>query len=191
MDIRALCVAAVGVSSVAIAGVTAYDEGVDGDLSGDRFSPTVLAPFGEGIHSLTATSVMGDVEYVTISIGAGLTLDAIILESFASQSQQSFIAVQSGQTFTEAPDTVDVTNLLGWTHFGTGPGHVGTDILDDMGMGSGAIGFVPPLGPGDYTFWIQETGPNPATYELRFVVTPAPATLLPLVLAPLVARRRR
>jgi hypothetical protein len=148
-----------------------YDEGVDGDLSDDRFNPTDLPPLVEGGNVLTATSVANDLEYLTVSVPSDFELTAILLESYISTDDRSFIAVQSGDTFTEPPTGTDVTNLLGWTHFGTGLGQVGADILDDMAGGAGAIGFTPPLSSGDYTFWLQETGTISATYTLNLIIS--------------------
>ena len=58
---------------------------------------------------------------------------------------------------------------------------VGTDILDDLGNGSGAIGFTPPLPSGDYSFWIQQTADLQVDYSLQFNVSgsavPVPAAL--------------
>ena len=71
---------------------------------------------------------------------------------------------------------------------------LGTNILDDMGVGSGAIGFIPPLGAGTYSFWLQQTGGAVIGYGLDFVVVPEPtaAGLLSLGLLGLafVGRRR-
>ncbi len=48
----------------------------------------------------------------------------------------------------------------------------GDDVLDDLANASQVgPGFTPPLsGPGDFTFWIQETGGD-ITYSLSFDVT--------------------
>ena len=147
-----------------------YDEVIDGDLSGNRLNPTAISP-GEGGNILASTSVAGDVDYVTIAVPPNFQLEAILLQSYISIDDRSFIAIQSGSTFTEPAIGTDVSNLLGYTHFGTGLGQVGADILDDMGGGPGAIGFTPPLSSGSYTFWLQETGVETATYTLNLVIS--------------------
>jgi hypothetical protein len=56
------------------------------------------------------------------------------------------------------------------------------------------MGFTPPLAAGNYTFWIQQTGANSATYTLDFRVTPEPGTLALLGISAAVGvaiRRRR
>ena len=177
-------------TSTAFAGFS-YDEGIDGDLSGDMQYPTSLGALMVGSNTVTATSVTGDIEYASLVVPAGITLDQIILQAYSGSFTRSFIAVQAGAEFTEPPVGTDVANLLGWTHFGTdfGVPGIGSDLLDNLGAGAGAIGFTPPLGPGTYTFWIQETGITPISYTLDFVATPTPATLLPLALIGF--RRRR
>jgi hypothetical protein len=147
-----------------------YDEASDGDLADDGLTPTVLDA-GVGVNTLAGTSMSGDLDYLTFNVGAGLRLDAIVLFAYASDDDLSFAAVQSGATFTEPPSGTDPGNLLGWVHFGDLL--VGTDILDDMGMGDGAIGFAPPLPSGDYAFWIQQTGTE-AAYEMHFMISPVP-----------------
>ena len=155
-----------------------YDESVDGDLSGDGLTPTVLAA-GSGANSLTGSTISGDLDYFTFNIADGLTLDSIILVTFSSSDDLAFVGVQSGAVFTEPPDNADPANLLGWVHIGAFL--VGTDILDDLGNGSGAIGFTPPLPSGDYSFWIQQTGDEQVDYSLQFNVSgaavPVPAAL--------------
>jgi hypothetical protein len=156
-----------------------YDEAVDGDLSGDGLSPTVLVA-GEGTNILVGSTVAGDLDYLTFNVGAGLTLDAIILAAFDSDDDLAFMAIQSGPQFTEPPAGTDPANLLGWLHMEQS--FVGTDILDDMGQGEGAIGFTPPLGSGDYSFWIQQTDIDALNYELHFMISggapiPVPAAL--------------
>ena len=146
-----------------------YDEAVAGDLSGDPATPTPLTLI-EGTTLLSATSATGDVEYVTVTIPDGLQLDAIILQAYsASDDGVAFAAVQSGSTFTEPPNGTNVANLLGYSHFGPGtPAQAGTDLLDDLGQGEGAIGFIGPLPSGTYTFWLQQTG-TPSDYTLAFM----------------------
>src|SRR5262249_48462123 len=70
-----------------------------------------------------------------------------------------------------------------YAHFGTGAPNApppptnlaGADLLPIMANGSlaaGSQGFTPPLGPGDYTFLIQQQGTNTA-YQIDFVGTPS------------------
>jgi hypothetical protein len=148
-----------------------YDEGVDGDLSGNQLAPTSIS-LDPGSNTVTATSISGDREYFTMNVPSGFQLSAIMVNSYVSTDMVAFIGVQNGTTFTEPPTGTNVANLLGWAHWGTA--NIGTDILDDIGAGAGSQTFTPPLGAGDYTFWAQQTGANPATYTLDFQLTPVP-----------------
>jgi hypothetical protein len=181
--------AAVCVASAA-SGQTIWDEAIDGDLSNDRLDPTALV-LSLGTNSLFATSVKGDREYVRLDVPEGMKLSGIILTAYESLSVQSFIGVQAGTTFTEDPANADVANILGYTHFGPGAGNVGTNILDDMGKGEGAIGFKPPLPAGEYTYWMQETGTDPATWQFDFIVVPSPGSATAILFGGLIAGRRR
>ncbi len=167
-----------------------HDESVNGDLSNDRLNPTGYT-LSAGTNTLIATSVSGDREYVRLSVPAGLQLSSIINVSYQGQDGTAFIGVQNGSTFTEPPTGTNVANLLGYTHFGTGPGTVGTDILDNMGTGAGAQGFTPPLPSGNYTYWIQQTGTSAATYQFDFNVTPEPMSAMLFGLAGGALLRRR
>lgn len=153
-----------------------HNEAIQGDLSGNPAAPTAYT-LPLGVNTLIATSVRNDLEYVALTIPAGRTLSSLMLASYTSVDPIAFIAVQSGAVFTEPPTGTNVANLLGWAHFGPAFGQVGTDILDDIGAGGGAIGFTPPLPAGTYTFWIQQTGTNSTDYQLDFVVVPAPGVL--------------
>ena len=81
-----------------------------------------------------------DIDYLTINVPTGDELSQIILESFTSTDQKGFIGIQSGTTFTQPPTGTDVTQLLGYTHFGPGAGNVGADILPSMGTGAAPRG---------------------------------------------------
>lgn len=182
--------AAIGLAAGPAAAVVVHDESIHGDVSNDRLSPTAYV-LSSGTNSLLATSVSGDREYVRFTVPAGFQLSQVVLASYAGIDGTAFIGVQAGSTLTEPPTGTNVANLLGWTHFGPGPGNVGTDILDNIGVGAGAIGFTGSLSAGDYTFWIQQTGANAATYQMDFVVVPAPAAAGLLGLAGVLACRRR
>jgi len=193
MLVRSLCVlVCIALTSVA-QGQFIHNEAIDGDLSNDRLNPTQLA-LGLGTNTLIATSIGGnpaDREYVRMDLPAGLSLSQVMVVSYGPLQDISFIGVQAGTTMTEPPTGTNVANLLGWTHFGIGNGTVGTDILDDIGVGAGAIGFAPPLTGPSYTFWIQQTTPTATSYQLDFIVTPEPATIALLGISALMIRRRR
>jgi hypothetical protein len=83
-----------------------------------------------------------------------------------------------------------VANILGYTHFGFGTAaSQGTNILDDIATGFGAIGFGGTLGPGTYTFWLQQLG-SPTTYALDYVTVPTPGVGGVIAAAGMLAGRR-
>jgi hypothetical protein len=196
--LTARLIVVLGILLPAAARATTYDEAVNGDLSGNRAAPTPIA-LTAGPNRITATSAAGDLEYFRVTVPAGTRLAAIVVVSNTSSSL-SFIGAQRGATFTEPPSGTNVAQLLGYAHFGVGNGTVGTDILDNIGSAAGTIGFPPPLTPGDYTFWAQETSGVASTYTLEFQVAPLPAAaplpryalvLLVIALALIGARRVR
>jgi hypothetical protein len=113
-------------------------------------------------------------------------------------SNFSFIGVEAGPQVTVSPNATSAAGLLGWWHYG--PADINTNILPLMGIpAAGSSGFTPPLGPGQYSFWVQEL--NPGTFPFRFAfglvsTVPEPGTftvsLIGLaMLVPVLLRRRR
>ncbi len=185
---------AIAAAAGAAAADVVWDESVNGSFSADGFAPTQLGVLMLGANRVLGTlDVMPDItpDYFTFQIAAGQQLAAIILERYAPASgeqQQSFIALQAGPQVTSEFDT---SVFLGATLVGGLPGSLeGEDILDDLANPLfGGQGFLPPLGPGVYSIWFQETA-EAVDYTLSFVVIPAPATGLALVGLGLWRRRR-
>lgn len=146
-----------------------WDEDIDGDLSGTQASPDTIT-LSAGTNSLLATSSPGDIEYVTVTVPAAHEFSELVLASYVSTDDVSFIGFAAGPVIpNEAPGPPGT--LLGYVHFGAVPGHVGTDILPDMALGAGAMGFTPPLDSGQYAFWIQQASGPVATYQFDFIIT--------------------
>ena len=156
-------------------------EADSGDFSNDAANPTAVA-LANGSNLLSGSVVGGDsadLDYVTVNVPEGHVLAAADLVSYESGNGNavSFIGIQEGTAFTEPADSPNPANLLGLLLFGVDA--AGTDILPALGAGANpfggdnAIGFEGPLGAGDYTFWIQETGSAPAVYSIDLVVEPA------------------
>jgi len=175
------------------AAVTIWDEGLNGDLSGDQAAPTDLT-VGLGTNSITGTSQNLDRDFFTITVPDGARFTQLLLTSFDSTDDLAFFAIQSGPEITGDLFTAD--DLLGWLH--PSATFVGTDILDDVALGAGAIGFTTPLGPGTYTLWLQQGDPELVTYGFDVIIEPVavpePSMLMLFVLglgALAVTRRRR
>jgi hypothetical protein len=166
--VRAVLAAAITLTG-ASAAATNYFEGTSGDLSNARGAPTpVLLSVGNNL--IDGQHGAGDLDYVAITLPAGVTLDEIIVQpSTTFAGTRSFIGVQAGPVMTVDPANPVVSQLLGYTHFDFGS--INADILAEMGLAAGTQMFTPPLGTGaerTYTFWIQETGATTAHYQLNF-----------------------
>lgn len=176
-------------------GGVAWDEAVDGDLSGDRLNPTAVS-VGLGSNQLIGQTIRDERDYLTFEVPAGAQLTGLFLDEYLSEDFTAFIAIQAGSVLSEPPTGTNPANLLGYTHFGEGAGNVGTDILDDLGQGPGSQGFTPPLPAGAYTLWIQQTGTSLTDYafDLQIEAVPEPSTfalaLTGLGLLGLAVRRR-
>lgn len=150
-----------------------YMEKKSGDMSNDGLAPTaVKLKLGDNIidgdYGKSGTTV--DRDYFTIKIGAGQQLSAITLDAkTVVGGNLSFIGVQKGSKVTVDPNAGDPGDLLGWTHYGTAD--EGTDILPAICEGAGAQGCTAPLGPGKYSFWVQELATCACHYRFVFTVT--------------------
>ena len=178
--IRFLAICLLLLSWSRAAAALTIDESVIGDLSNDRLAPSFFT-LELGTNSLIATSISGDREYVALEVPAGMTLDSMVLVDYIGGDPIAFVGIQSGAQFTEPPVGTAIFRLLGYTHFGPGADNVGTDVLDDLGLGAGASGFTPPLPAGTYSFWIQQTGTAPTDYHFELTLVPEPSLALLLL----------
>jgi hypothetical protein len=163
-----------------VASAINYNETAQGDLSNTFSAPTLWGTLTAGTNSLTGNvGISGDLDYVRVDIPANGALSQIILQSYTSTNGIAFMGVEAGTAFTKSNTQTTAADLLGYVHFGSGAGNVGTDVLDDMGTASGAQGFTPPLGTGSYSFWIQNTTQVLTAYQFDFIVStvPEPSTV--------------
>lgn len=196
-----LCSISLGAMALSLAlfssahGVTVYSESSSGDLSNNGLSPT-LVTLAEGANDVIgttgrdATTNVVDRDYFTVTVPSQLRLVALI-EVGGTQAGGAqalgFIAIQSGNQVTLPTNTATAAGLLGWTHYG--PSATDLDILPKIGVAAnGSTGFVPPLGPGNYAFWVQDTTTGTFQYDFRLVLArvPEPSALI-LMLAGLIA----
>jgi hypothetical protein len=159
-----------------------WNESVNGNLSSDQTHPTSLSVTA-GTNSLVGTIGAGNMQdWLTITIPQGEQLSSLILAAFQSTDKQGFMGVQAGTSFVGNSQTA--TPYLGYVHYGTSATNgsipatnlVGQDLLPLMGnttLAAGSQGFTPPLGPGSYTFLIQQSGAS-TSYQFDFNISPVP-----------------
>ena len=163
--------------------VTAWNEDptVNGDLSGNNADPTpvTFVPGRNDVLGQTgkAAATGTDRDYFTFVIPDGHVLAALIVLDLdlAVGSNAAFLGLQSGDEVI-SPTGPNPALLLGYWHLALAD--IDSDVLDDIASRPDAQGFTPPLGPGTYSVWIQDTNLGTSSYELQFVVVPGPATVL-------------
>lgn len=175
MRIRNLIGAAVGgvLLAAPAARAAVWNEAVQGDISGNRNSPSLL-PLTVGTNTINATTAGGDLEYLRLDLPAGARINSLTLQDYSGNDGVAFIGLQQGPTFTRDPGSATPGDMLGYAHFGTSAGNVGADLLPGMASAPGAEGFSTPLTSSSYTLWIQQLG-SPSTYTFSVAVTPEPA----------------
>ena len=158
-----------------------HDEALLGDLSNDPLAPTSLT-FGVGSNEISGTVVnTNDTrDYFTFTIGDGLVLDSIDVVSYfdvnGNNPDNGFTAINAGTTTTQpGMGSVDA-DFLGGAHVGADqlPGTGGSLAADLARAENIGTTFDFPLTAGDYSFLIQQTGPENTGYTLDFVVSPVP-----------------
>ncbi len=185
---------------------TVWNESTNGDLSNSQSTPTSLS-LTSGLNSVFGSVGPGDQQdWISLTVPSGFGLTSVVLAGYVSADGQGFTGFQVGSSFVGSP--FSAASYAGYAHFGTAAGNgslppanlVGTDLLPLMannapgGTSPGASGFTQPLGPGTYTFLIQQLG-GLTSYQFDYGVTvaPEPSTLLLAALAGglmLVKRRR-
>jgi len=164
-----------------------FDEAVSGDLSNNKGAPTAL--------TLTAgsNSVIGTVngfgngdpqDWVSFTILPGFVMTSYVNSNYNSTDPQGFTGFQFGSSF--SGDEFLAPSYAGYAHFGTAATNpdgsppsstVGVDLLPlmaDSSFAPDATGFNPPLGPGTYTFLIQQGNDVTTGYQFDMTVRSVP-----------------
>jgi hypothetical protein len=196
----------VGLGSSAFGG-TLWDSTVNGPLSTSGLAPTVLGPMTLGSNEVFATTGLSaagvvDQNYFTVTVPTGFALASLTeLAGTEVGGAASFIGLEAGSQVTVGSNPATAAGLLGFTLYTTA--EINTNILPLMAApADGSSGFTTPLGPGQYSFWIQEGG-TPGTFPFGFnlglvsTAVPEPGTLtisligLAIVSPVYLVRRRR
>ena len=163
-----------------------YDEALDGDFSGLPDAPTEVV-LDEGSNRLVGM-LDGSADardYVTFTLRPGETLIGITLVRWDDallpflDGNIGFHALAEGPT-SFIPDFDTAPFFLGGDHLDPLATPEGTDLLPVLAMAPLAgTGFEVPLGPGTYTYLIQQTTPIGIAYEFDLIVAvPEPSTAL-------------
>jgi hypothetical protein len=216
----------VGLVFIALGGLGAgssrasiYDESDIADLSNNKLFPTpfTLTPGSNSIiGTVNGTTDLQD--WIAITVPPGQEMTSFVNAVYNNPNDlQGFTGFQFGSSF--PGNAFSAGSYAGYAHFGTGAQNgtgpnapnggavtttVGVDLFSPLyfpnnlpgGTAAGSTGFTPPLGPGTYTFLIQQQG-TLTGYEFDMNVSPLPepATFGMAVLGGLsllaIARRRR
>lgn len=176
---HALLAAAALLAATTTQAATAWDEAVNGDLSGNGLAPS-FAAFVAGSNQLFGTTGRApaggpiDRDYLRFTVPAGHVLQSLmVLPGNTTLGSGAFIGLMAGPQFTVPPTATTAAGLLGWTLFGID--QEGTDILPAMSVPElGSSGFTIPLPAGDYSLWVQEAAIGTAVYKLDFIVAEVP-----------------
>ena len=186
-----LVAAAASIVTVSAASASIFDETFDGDLSNDRFAPTSIG-LDLGLNTISmdvinSNNTAGDLDYFTINIGAGQSIDSITLIESSNPAggfdSAAFVGLAFDSVFNFDPINFTGDGLVGFVV--TDASVVGNDIITDLSDG------LDTLGPGDYSFWVQQTGDDLTRVSLGINVVPTPASGTVLGLLALTAIRRR
>jgi hypothetical protein len=173
-----------------------YDESDIADLSNNKAFPT---PF---TLTLGSNSILGTVngtndlqDWIAITVPPGMEMTSYVNAVYNNPNDvQAFTGFQFGSTF--PGNAFSAGSYAGYAHFGTGAQNgtgpnapnggaaqttVGVDLFSPLyfpnnasgGTAAGSTGFTPPLGPGTYTFLIQQQG-TLTGYEFDMNVSPLP-----------------
>ena len=171
----------------AAANTVVFDEARDGDASDNRFTPTTVA-LGAGVNLISGfsgrspTPDVHDLDYITFTVPEGYRLSSFAIANANVGGGFSFVAIEAGPIITIPADWQSIdTPLLGWAHFGTSS--IGRDILEEIGMAPGAVGFTGALPSGTYAMWIMELNTGDTfSYSFALGVTPVPAPSVAVLL---------
>ena len=152
-----------------------WDESTDGDLSTDPASPTpIVLAVGTNTIRGSVISPADTRDYITFTIPPGQQLTALRQRAYVDVpggfgANRGYNAFNSGST-SLVPNNMNGASFLGGNHID--PLTPGTDMLATLaGAPLAGTGFSVPLGPGTYSYLIQQTGPEENGYELEFVVS--------------------
>ena len=198
MNLAKFLITSAVLSIPASAATLQFDESVSGDLGGPAAPTSVTL----GVGTNTVVGVTGgpggatDRDAFTFTIGTGQSLVSIFLDTYntvgSTASNTGFYAIDEGST-TIVPNSSNSGQLLtgrtfNFQTFNPPAGQV--DLLETTNLTAGPGISGGELGPGTYTFLIQNTS-TLSDFGLSLNVVPEPSSVLLLALGALGLGRRR
>lgn len=168
-----------------------FDEAVSGDLSSDAANPTVIGTISDAVLLVNGSVQSGSAgdtrDYFTITVPDGATLEAMRLVTYVDGStgndaNTGYAMIDEG-TSSVVPSNSTTLSFLGGSRLSRFYFPDSTvNMLAGFAAGSqGGSGFSLPLGPGDYTINVQQTGGQQNVYGIRLefdgIEAPCPVDL--------------
>ncbi|HKW15570.1 MAG TPA: hypothetical protein VJS69_13875 [Candidatus Krumholzibacteria bacterium] len=161
--------------AVPAAAGTVWDEGTDGDLATDPATPTPIT-FATGTNTIigTVTGTPVDRDYITFTIAPGTVLAHLNLITW-DPDDFGFMAFNAGATGL-VPSGATNASFLSGIHLNGAD--VGQDLMVFFATRKVTTNGLPQpqLGPGTYTWIVQQLGPFIESYQVDFVIEVANPT---------------
>ena len=155
--------------TVIFVGVT--DDALPKPLSNDPMAPSALSfSVGNNVVKGQVDNPRNTRDVFTFEVPQGAQLTGIFLEDWSAGIDQGYVFIDEGATTVIASEAT-AGDFLGGLHVSSSLYGSSDDLLAFLGLAlQGGVGFDVPLGPGQYTFTMQQTGPVESVYALKFVI---------------------
>jgi hypothetical protein len=154
-----------------------HDESINGDLATNPAAPTALA-FSVGGNTVIGTTgnTTGTVDrdYITFTLGPGQMLTGLTLLGLAPDNI-AFTSFNAGNVGI-IPSGATIGDFLAGIHINAA--NIGANLMvlfDTASVTTNSLP-TPDLGPGTYTYLIQQTSPIEQSYSLEFIIQEAVPT---------------
>jgi hypothetical protein len=162
-------------------GTGVWDESVDGDLSDNAAVPTpITLTVGTNVVVGSVDNPSDTRDFITFTIPVGQALIQLRQLSYVDipgggPANTGYHAIKTGSTGL-VPSAGNSSSFLGGDHLTQIP--PGDDMLANLATAPLAgTGFSVPLGPGTYTYVVQQTSSEQNGYEFDFMLTTSVPTL--------------
>lgn len=149
-----------------------FEDSFPDTYSNEPQAPTSLSfSAGENTISGQVAAPRNTRDFVTFTVPEGHELTEIRVDSWQAEGDNiGFVHIDEG-TQTVIPSEDTTLDFLGGAHISSELFGPTDNLLTSLSNAvQGGTGFNAPLGAGDYTFNVQQTGPQESTYTLTFVI---------------------